>query len=267
VPTSPYAVPSGGPLVPSVGPGSGVVVPASPRPTDLPPPSIDLPRGANLGPSAAPPLKPGSELMLPEPLPGAAPSKSQYPAPAPLRPADGVLGGPTGPGAKAQSPEPPVAQRATSPAAAVIGLPGFTKLKDGVAAGRRPTLEGFDWLKQNGYRTVVVLHAPGADLASDRELAEKKGLAFVPIEATPETLADALARFNTAVADRSSRPAYVYDDHTGLRVGAVAYLHFVTADVMATDAARIRAAGLGLGTDTEEAKAFWVAINDYLAKR
>src|SRR5262249_51617483 len=89
-------------------------------------------------------------------------------------------------------PEPPLASPGGSPTpkATAAGLPGFKVVKEGVASGRRPELDGFDTLKQNGYRTAVYLHGPGADTSAIRDLAEKKGLTFVAIETTPEKLAD-----------------------------------------------------------------------------
>jgi protein tyrosine phosphatase (PTP) superfamily phosphohydrolase (DUF442 family) len=245
-----------GPVVPGVGPSA---VPAVPAPAPgLPPPAIDIPREGNFGPSPTPPpANGGREILLPEPLPGGS-SRSGYPAPSGVAPAGGVLGGPV---RAAQGSEPPVAGRA-----AAAGLSGFAPVKDGVASGRKPTLDGFDALKRGGYRTVVYLHPAGADTSATRDLAEKKGLAFVAIETTPEKLADALAEFNKVLADAAARPVYVADDD-GVRAGALWYLHFRTGDLIDPDAARIRARALGLTDQTEDAKTFWAAINQFLATR
>src|SRR5262249_40092827 len=151
------------------------------------------------------------EILFPDPLPGGGSSRSSFPG----DPGYGVLGGPV----KPQTAEPPVAAKSTT-----AGLPGFVRVKEGVASGRKPTLDGVDALKQAGYRTVIYLHPAGADVSAAREVATKRGLAFVPIETTPEKLATVLEAFNATVADKAVRPAYVFDDD-GVRAGAVWYLH------------------------------------------
>jgi len=148
----------------------------------------------------------------------------------------------------------------------VAGLPGYVTVAghEGVAAGRKPTLEGFDALKAYGFRTVVYLHAPGADVAPARDLAQQRGLRFVPIAVSPGTLKPAFEDFTAALANK---PVYVADED-GTRAGGLWYLLFRTQDLLGDDAARVRARPLGLADAvTEEQKQLWVAIQDYLAKR
>jgi protein tyrosine phosphatase (PTP) superfamily phosphohydrolase (DUF442 family) len=227
VPTTP--LPGGSTLIPGVAPG----VPTDPR-------NFQPPGGG----------RPAPEVLFPDPLPGGGSSRSSTPG----DPGFGVLGAPA-------RPQPGIAANPQP-----TGLAGFVKVKDGVASGRKPTLEGFDALKQAGYRTVIYLHPTGADVSAAKDVAEKRNLRFVAIETTPEKLADALAQFNAVVADRATRPAYVYDDD-GVRAGAVWYLHFRTAEAMNDDAARVRAKPLGLTDQTDEAKAFALATQRYLETR
>jgi hypothetical protein len=234
VPTTPT------PVIP--GPGADSVIPP------VGPPGAVDPRNYTPG-------RPGTELILPDPLPGNGSSRSASPA----NPGYGVFGPPV----KPQSNEPPVAPK---PANTATGLPGFAKVKDGLASGRKPSLEGFDSLKQAGYRTVVYLHPTGADVAAAKGVAETRRLTFVPIETTPEKLADAVALFNGTVRDRAMLPAYVFDDD-GLRAGAMWYLHFRTAEAMNDDAARVRAKPLGFTTEGDEAQAFALATQRYLETR
>ena len=136
-----------------------------------------------------------------------------------------------------------------------------------VANGRRPTIDGFDALKANGFRTLVYLHAPSANVSAARDLAEKRGLRFVPIAVSPTTLRTALDEFTVIVTDRAARPVYVADED-GVRSGALWYLVFRTTDILGDDAARLRATPLGLTeATTEEQKQFWLAIQNLLAKR
>jgi protein tyrosine phosphatase (PTP) superfamily phosphohydrolase (DUF442 family) len=243
-PNSPYLLPPAGvPTTPLPGastivPGVAPVVPTDPR-TFQPPPA-----GGG---------RPAPEVLLPEDPPVGGSSRSSSPG----DPAHGVLGDP----ARPQTPPPPQPTPART-----TGLPGFVKVKDGVASGRKPTLEGFDALKQAGYRTAVYLHPAGADLSAARDVAEKRGLRFVAIETTPEKLAEALAEFNAALTDRATRPVYVYDED-GVRAGAVWYLHFRTAEAMNDDAARVRARPLGLTDQTDDGKAFALATQRILETR
>jgi protein tyrosine phosphatase (PTP) superfamily phosphohydrolase (DUF442 family) len=228
-------------------------------PTDVP--TTPGPSGAGSSPFVPrvgpqdPLTKPPAELLLPDALPGTS-SRSNFPN----NPAPGVLGTPTSP----RSAEPPIASAKPQPVP--TGLPGFVRVKDGVATGRKPALEGFAALKQAGYRTVVYLHPAGADVSAAKEVAEKRGLKFLAIETTPEKLGESLKAFNAAVADPAGRPVFVFDDD-GVRAGALWYLHFRTAEAMNDDAARIRAKPLGLTDQGDEAKAFALAIQRYLETR
>lgn len=277
VPTTPPGIGSVDPLPPPVLPdsrGSFRIDPQQ-RPTDPWDPAPTAPSfRSDLPPAPAPapaPPRPGkTELLAPDPLPqGVAPeiplsSKPNASAfleepvrpvggtdllPKPATPSDRVLDDPTT--------RPPV------------GLPGYARVpgRDGVASGRRPGLDGFDWLKGNGFKTVVYLHAPSTDFAPARDLAAARGLRFVPIAVSPGTLQRAFDEFAAAVEDRGHRPLYVIDED-GARAGGLWYLLFRTRDLLSDDTARLRAAPLGLTEAvTEEQKQFWIAVQDVLAKR
>ena len=137
-------------------------------------------------------------------------------------------------------------------------MSGYVRVKAGLATGRNPTLDGFDALRQAGFHTVIYLHPSGADWTAAKEVAAKRGLAFVAIETTPEKLATAIDQFNATVADTARQPIYVFDDD-GIRAGAIWYLHFRTADALNDDVARVRARPLGLSDEGDEAKAFALA--------
>ncbi|QDU19919.1 protein-tyrosine phosphatase family protein [Urbifossiella limnaea] len=233
------------PLPPSPGNIPPPGVPISPAPGGQLPPA-DL--GAFPGGSAAP-RGPAPEILLPDPVPG---GKSSLSSPGVLQP-------------PARAPqvtqEPPVAAGA-EPAG---GVPGFVRVNPTAASGRRPALDGFDTLKRQGFRSVVYLHAAGADVAAVRDVAEKKGLTFTAIETTPETLPAAATAFDRALLDRSAQPVYVFDDD-GLRAGALWYVRFRTADQLSPEVARIRARGLGLTDESDEARAYWVAIQQHVGR-
>jgi protein tyrosine phosphatase (PTP) superfamily phosphohydrolase (DUF442 family) len=235
------------PLPPSAGmiPPPGVPVTPAPVGGQLPPADLGAFPGGSVAP--APATKgPAPEILLPDPVPG---GKSSLSSP-------GLLEPPTR--APQVTQEPPLAAGAT-------GVPGFVRVNATAASGRRPALDGFDTLKKQGFRSVVYLHPPGADVAAVRDVAEKKGLTFTAIEPTPETLTDAAAAFDRVLMDRSAQPVYVFDDD-GLRAGALWYVRFRTADQLSPDVARIRARGLGLTDDTDEARAYWVVIQQHFGR-
>lgn len=206
----------------------------------------------------------GAESLYGDPAPRGAPPVIDVPGDKKRYLDDPV---PPAKGDEAKPADPPKAMepRTTVPST-IPGLPGYAAASghDGVATGRKPTLDGFDALKANGFRTVVYLHAPSADVAPARDLAEKRGLKFVPIAVSPGTLKAAFDEFTSSL---SAKPVYVADED-GTRAGVLWYLLFRTQDLLGDDAARVRARPLGL-TDagTEEQKQFWVAVQDFLAKR
>jgi protein tyrosine phosphatase (PTP) superfamily phosphohydrolase (DUF442 family) len=215
--------------------------------TPAPGPSPSIPP---VGPSDLrnypPPGQSGPEVLYPDPIPGTGSSRSVRP---------GVLGEPVKPQAAPRGSDSPP-----------TGLSGYVRVKEGLATGRKPTLDGFDALKQAGFRTVIYLHATGTDWSAAKEVATKRGLAFVAIETTPEKLAAAIDRFNATIADTARQPIYVFDDD-GVRAGAMWYLHFRTADSLNDDVARVRARPLGLSEEGDEARAFAVATQRYLEMR
>jgi hypothetical protein len=230
VPTTP------GSPVPSVAPGA----------SGYPPPSSIVPS------SSGDPT--GPKVLFPDPLPGSPPGS---PSARPSQPTGPSFLGP--PAKPVTTAEPPKAQRAA-------GLPGYIRVKDGLYAGGKPTLDGFDSLKGAGFRSVVYLHAAGADVSAVKDMASTRDLNFVAIETTPETLGDASKQFDRLATDRLTRPAYVFADEP-VRAGAIWYLHFRSVDALGDDVARLRAKTLGLSEAGTEGQAFARAIARVLETR
>ncbi len=213
-------------------------VPTSPAPEGQPGPSGFTPP-ATLDPLNPAPKGNGPQVLFPDPLPGGSSSRPTQPG------APGILGAPV----KPETAEPPKT--------------AYTKVKDGLFAGRKPTLDGFDALKNAGFRSVVYLHTAGTDVSAIKDMAATRGLAFHAIETTPESLADASTEFNRVVADRRNRPAYVFGEDD-LRAGAMWYLHLRTVDSLGDDVARLRAKPLGLSDQGDEGRVFALAIQRVL---
>jgi len=156
--------------------------------------------------------------------------------------------------------------------ASTSALPEFARAlgtsNDVVSVGRKPHVDGFTWLKSNGYRTVLFLHAPDADLSAIRLLVEKQGMTFVPLAVTATIVPTAFDALRKQLAEKTNRPLFVCDDD-GASVGSLFYLYFRVVEVLNDDQARIRSGPLGLKdpSSSVEQKKFWLAIQDYLSKR
>jgi hypothetical protein len=256
----PVAAPPGGNFIPPPTGGlPSTPAPASPADPGLPPPSV--PESRSNRPDT------GREILFPDPLPN-GPAKGSKDAalepPAPVGRAD-LPPGTQPPTARTASG--PVVQAGYAARGTPPGLPGFAPAKGGVAVGRRPTVEGFDGLKAAGYKSVVYLHAPGADVSAARGLAEAKGLLFTGVPVAADTLPSGYARFAEIVGAKAGKPAYLCDDD-GVRTGTLWYVYFRAVEAMPDDAAQVRAAPLGLRDAAgDDRLKFWQAAIDYLSKR
>jgi len=240
VPTTPAPPLANGNLVPPVAPPPETRQ-YPPAPSWLAPPTAPAP-------APRPADRPPPEILLPESLPPSANGSSSSARP----PQAGGSGGPSP--AASTSPPPPA------------HLPGYTRVKRGVASGRRPTLDGFDALQRANFRTLLYLHPPQADVTALRQIASQRQLDLVSLEVTPENLPQALAQFNAVVGDDSRHPLYVFDDD-GVRAGVLWYLHFRTVEVLNDDAARLRARPLGFPEQGDEATPWLLAVQRYLSQR
>jgi protein tyrosine phosphatase (PTP) superfamily phosphohydrolase (DUF442 family) len=149
-----------------------------------------------------------------------------------------------------------------------VGIPQFSMPGKQVAAGLRPiSVDGLDWLASNGYRTVVHVRRPGQDDSSDRSQFEKRGLRYLSLEVSPETLSrEVVEGFNKAVNDAGNLPIFVYDKD-GILAGGLWYLHFRLSEGAGDEDARARASRLGLRPDQEgEGKRMWLAVQKYLSE-
>jgi protein tyrosine phosphatase (PTP) superfamily phosphohydrolase (DUF442 family) len=250
LPPSPLTPLQGAPLPgpqppPVVLPGTASAVPPAPLPQTAPPPAIAEAGPLPSAPAAVPPAAEGPQVRLSAPETPPPPLANVPPQPRVRE----ERGGGEQPG----TPSLPV------------GIPQFAQVKKGVASGLRPILDGLDWLANNGYRTALHVHLPGQDDSSDRRQFEQRGLRFVSLAVSPETLSrDVVDQFNHAVNDVGNQPLFVYDQDGNL-AGALWYLYFRTAEGAGDEDARIRAARLGFRTDTPEGRDMLLAVQKYLS--
>jgi protein tyrosine phosphatase (PTP) superfamily phosphohydrolase (DUF442 family) len=148
-----------------------------------------------------------------------------------------------------------------------VGIPQFATARPGVASGLKPLLDGLDWLQENGYRTVLHLRLPGTEDAADRKQIEKRGLKYLSLEVSPQTLSRPIVEeFKRTVADPANRPLFVYD-RDGVLAGGLWYLYFRIEEQLPDEAARVRAAALGLRENQDgPARDLWLAVQKYLSE-
>lgn len=145
----------------------------------------------------------------------------------------------------------PVEPKKVEPVDQAKGIPEFTQIKDGVSAGQRPEIEGLDWLKANGYKTIVFVRKAGDDDTTDRRQVEKREMQYVGLVVAADTFTQAwIEEFTRVVGESKSRPIFVYGDPA--TVGSVWYLHLRMAEFLTHDEARIRAGRLGLTDEKSE---------------
>ena len=227
--------------------GRGSLLP--PQGIPIGPPPAAVPRGT--APDIPPPPGNGSELLLPQTAPPGK-TRAEYPRIVPAQPPGGATLGdpdfadrPTDPAPPPTVIDPPTTPKKI-PADRPTGIDEFIQVKDGVSAGRRPTLEGLDWLQAKGYKTVVHVRRPQDADETDLRQVEKRGMRFVGLTVTPETLTQEwIDEFNKLIGDTAARPVFVYGQDP--QTAAVAwYLHLRTAQFLTHDEARVNATRLGL---------------------
>ena len=166
------------------------------------------------------------------------------------------------------APAPPkVETRKTNPFP--VGIPQFGQVSDNFAAGLRPSLDdGLDWLRDNGYKVVIHLRAPGEADSADRKQVELRNMKFFSLEVSPQTLNKiTVDDFIALVGEQNNQPLFVYDAD-GSRAGSLWYLYFRVGQKAADDEARRQARVLGLREDRDGAhREMWSAARQFLAEK
>jgi uncharacterized protein (TIGR01244 family) len=193
--------------------------------------------GSNLSPRDEPQWQPGEatvQLGTPQPIITEAPAKKTTPHP---------------PEVAGVAPKENAVKQQPAPSAFPVGIPQFAQVRERVSGGLRPLLDdGLDWLKDNGYRTVVHVRGPGTADNADRKQVEKRGMHYVALEVSPQTLTKKTVEdFGKLIADDAAQPVFVYD-RDGALAGSLWYLHF-RREGASVDEARQKAAALGLRED------------------
>jgi hypothetical protein len=290
----------------SVPPGaaSGALLP--PGGSTLPPGASTLPPGAIAAPrppvNPAPPQGPGAFPTAP-PSTASPPTTSSLPPP-PQPPSSGLdrvgyrseplvpPANPANPSTSPQSPSvfllpptndtaepptaspkvalyPPTPDNTPRPSPFPVGILNFDRLNANVATGGRPTLEGLDWLKKDGFAVVVFAHLPGVKVDPDREQVTKRGMKFIDIEFDPRSLSkESVDAYLKVQRDAATAKAFVYDDVDGAVTGAMWYLSFRLLENATDEVARVRAGSLGLRENREGThREMWQGVRNYVEMR
>lgn len=259
--------------VPNTGPVPGAPVPAGvavpPPGSVVAPPTAPVPfaPGATASPGGLAP--PSQAIQQNNYIPPGAP-----PAPTPPPAVSGVqLEQPeaTTPNTESrsytpQTPEPPMARdnRGASPVLPV-DIPQFAAVKTNIASGQEPFAGGIDWLKSHGYRTALHIRSPGEDDSAARKQFEQRGLRYLSLELSPQTLSrQSVDPFNRMVGDANNLPLFVYDKDGSL-AGALWYLYFRLVDHATEAKAREEAERLGFKQERSDAHLkMWLAVQNLL---
>ena len=109
-----------------------------------------------------------------------------------------------------------------------------------------PNGDGLAWLREKGYRTLVDLRDPVEVHQSEVDTLSHLGLKHIKVPIDPKQIdTDAIAKFESALADADARPVYFFDTD-GNRAGLAWYLHRTQVDKVAADLASREAERLGL---------------------
>jgi hypothetical protein len=283
--TCPPPPPPGAPIVaPPVGaPPAGTVLPPAAPPPGAPAPAPSFPAGSGYPPVAAL-YGPGVKLGVPDSVaaavppttaaaPATQPPATQPPAqssPSPkvrLLPPEFGSGSTTPPADKAPANPPAESESKTLTPQLPVGIPDFAPaIPDRVAGGRKPALDGLDWLKANGYKSALLLRRPGDSDAADRKQFETRSLTFASLEISPATIAQNVDDFAKIVGDAGNKPLFVYDADGSL-AGPLWYLYFRKVEKLSDDAARLRATRLGFKETAEGSqRELWLAVQKMLSQ-
>jgi protein tyrosine phosphatase (PTP) superfamily phosphohydrolase (DUF442 family) len=207
---------------------------------------------ALLDPSGRSFLDPGVHLAAPEPIGSDSVSDSTrlYGAPSQEPPA---------------APLPPLRDDKDTAPPLAVDVPQFALAKEGVASGLQPFPDGIVWLQTHRYRTVLHLRSPGEDDSAARRQFEKRGLRYVSLEVSPNSLSkDVVDQFDRLVTENSNLPLFIYDKD-GALAGGMWYLYFRTVEGTSDERARTEAIRLGFQPEqNNEHRTMWVAVQNYL---
>jgi protein tyrosine phosphatase (PTP) superfamily phosphohydrolase (DUF442 family) len=105
------------------------------------------------------------------------------------------------------------------------GIRHYASVAPSLAGGSLPSLEGLDWLKEKGYRTLIDLRKPSEVEPNFADAVNDRNMVYISLPIVANRLdASRLARFDDLIAQADHLPVY-FCDSDGTRSGLVWYIH------------------------------------------
>ena len=139
-----------------------------------------------------------------------------------------------------------------------------TKLSEEITVTGQVTREQLNVAAQDGFRSVLNLRAPNEDgvFAEEKESAEGAGLSYLNIPVRKDEISDALTTRVLSEIDALPKPALIHCA-SGMRAGAMAFMHMATRQGLSAEEAMGKAQSLGFDCSSEPAlKQFFVHYID-----
>jgi protein tyrosine phosphatase (PTP) superfamily phosphohydrolase (DUF442 family) len=144
------------------------------------------------------------------------------------------------------------------------GIPNYRQPENGVATGGTPNHDGLEWLKEQGFRTVLNLLPDESIDQFEPAFVRQSGMEYISLPVTSQSLTqELLARFNDYVDDPQYHRLFIHDS-SGSLTGAMWYLHRIVVDKAPQDVARSEATAIGLKNSNTQ---LWLKITDLLSRR
>lgn len=134
-----------------------------------------------------------------------------------------------------------------------------TKVNDELFVTGQVTPEDLQEAAHSGYRSVLNLRAPDEEgvLPNEDQRAKDAGLEYVNVPVKKAEISDALTTTVLQQIDALPKPALIHCA-SGMRAGAMAFMHVATREGMSAEAAMEKAQAQGFDCNSEpELKAFF----------
>lgn len=126
------------------------------------------------------------------------------------------------------------------------------KINDDMTVTGQITPEGLKQAAHEGFKSVLNLRAPGEEgfLADEDRQAQAAGLAYVNIPVKKEEISDELTSRVLKEIDGLPKPVLVHCA-SGMRAGAMAFMHLATREGMTAEEAMGKAQAVGFDCSSE----------------
>jgi protein tyrosine phosphatase (PTP) superfamily phosphohydrolase (DUF442 family) len=127
------------------------------------------------------------------------------------------------------------------------GLRRYASIAPTIAGGSAPSVEGLDWLKERGYRTLVDLRRSAEVDPNFIDAVSDRGMLYISLPLMANRLdASRLARFDDLISRTENRPLF-FCDTDGTRAAMAWYIHQRVVGQEDSQSALAEAEELGLG--------------------